>query len=261
MNRAGLVLLFLMWCGSAHCAFELLYSGFPPLDSRLQLTATASLPDANDVGISFGFSPSIFGISDLRSASLGITADVPWGSAYVSIHRTGFALYSEVLVRSGAVWSTGTLHAGAGISAFRVSIEGYGTAYSLGIDMALGVDLATDITWTSAALNVNGATLGRGRGELPQILSSALAYTLSSHVLVLLGISKDLHFPAETHLGVTLTPFPALALTCGLSTNPSRLQAGIRIGLPGAEINYEADTHGVLGLTHLVGLVLFPSSF
>jgi hypothetical protein len=259
MNRTGWSLALLIWCGSAHCAFESLYRSFPVAAPVVPDNSAGPASASRGLSISIDYTPAPFGLTQLQYTSFGITSPVPDGHAHLSILHSGFSLYSELCVRGAVLISLGSVRAGMGLSWCSLSLEGYGTTQSLGIDFGMEMDVAAGVRWNASALNVNGATLGHRQGELPRILSTGIAYSASPRIVIELQVTKDVSFPPETIAGFAYVPLDGVVLSCGLSTNPSLFTAGLSLEVAGIGARYAVITHTVLGLTHRFGLVFVPS--
>ena len=145
---------------------------------------------------------------------------------------------------------------GVTVNYYSLSIQNYGSASAIGLDVGLLIDIADNVTWGFAAMNVNAPRIGSAKEKLPQVLSTGLVYCPIKGGTISASVIKDVHFPVELHIGVEYGVLDVIALRAGTTSDPSTLNAGIGIEYSLAKLDYAFTSHTELGITHQFSLSL-----
>ncbi len=199
------------------------------------------------------FSPSPFDIPQLSTKGVFAAESFDFFNAAAAMTTTGFSLYREVTATITAAKSfDGNFCAGCNINYNYLEIARYGTAGSVGVDIAASLQINDDVRWGFSFLNVNRPTIGITRDELPQVYLTGISCALLPTANVSCAVVKDVRFPVSFRAGTEFSPVEILHLRFAVSSEPSRYFAGIGIHCLLFDVDYGIATHLDLGLTHSV---------
>jgi len=208
--------------------------------------------------LSLFYSPQPFGLKELARGSFSFVEPTTIGTFAASGSRYGFELYREVDIQASfGRMINDMFSAGMSVHYYHLSIERYGSAQAIGVDVGLLAHLTDQIRWGFAAFNVNAPTIGRAKEKLPQVFSTGVAYSPLPEITLAVDLEKDIRYPVELHAGVQYLLLDLLAARVGTTGNPSLLSAGLGIHLSIAQLDYAFADHEDLGPTHQVSLSLY----
>lgn len=206
--------------------------------------------------------PRPFEMKELAFGAAVYVEPTSAGAFGFTASRFGFELYHETrFALSYATDVAPGIRAGASVSYYALSIRNYGSASSIGFDLGVLVDVAEHVQWGFSAFNLNAATIGQAKEKLPQVFATGVTYTPMPEAVLDAGITKDIRFPAELHLGLEYTMLDVLALRAGTTSDPNSLNAGVGVRLSFARFDYAFSSHGELGATHQFSLSLQLGEF
>lgn len=207
--------------------------------------------------MSLFYVPQPFEIKELSHGAVSYVEPTSFGTFAVSGSRLGFELYREtrIAVSYGDEFVK-TVKAGVNLNYYSVSIQNYGSAGTIGIDVGLLIDISDEICWGFAAFNLNAPKIGAAKEKLPQVFSTGITFAPVSEAIIAASIVKDVRFPAELHMGVEYSLLEMIALRAGTTSDPNTLNAGIGIKYSFAQFDYAFSSHGELGVTHQFSLSL-----
>lgn len=252
-----------------HAAFEHLVQGSNSIAMGGATVATLSNPWAafsNPGGLatmdgrvlSLFYSPQPFGLKELAHGSFSFVEPTTIGTFAASGSRYGFELYREVDISvSFGRMINDMFSAGASVHYYHLSIERYGSAQSVGVDVGLHARFTEQILWGFSAFNVNAPTIGSAKEKLPQVFSTGVAYSPIPEVTLAADLEKDIRYPVELHAGVQYQFLDLLAARVGTTADPSILSAGFGIHISLVQLDYAFAGHEDLGPTHQVSLSLY----
>jgi hypothetical protein len=215
-----------------------------------------------NLSVSVGFSPAPFDLPELQTGSAAVVVPFSFGSLFVGAAYSGFRLYREHTFRLGAGSSlSDNLDVGVCLTYYSLGIDRYGNDGTLGLDLGVCVHLGTTLTLGFTALNFTGASIGDFADEIPQVFTIGLSFLATDELAIAADVTKDLHFPAETGVGVEYTSFRVLHLRAGISDSPSTMNAGIGLTTEILQVEYGVRIHPVLGPTHQIGVILLPGAW
>jgi hypothetical protein len=268
MKYICIVLVLCMYC-ETQAAFEHLTQGSNSVAMGGATVAEPNNPWAafsNPGGLgamdgrvlSLYYSPQPFGLKELAHGSFSFIEPTAIGTFAASGSRYGFDLYREVdmQVSFGRMISN-MFSAGASVHYYHLSIERYGSAQAVGIDVGLLAHLTDQIRWGFAAFNVNAPTIGSAKEKLPQVFSTGVAYSPMPEVTLAVDLEKDIRYPVELHAGVQYIFLDLLAARVGTTGDPSILSAGLGIHYSLIQFDYAFTNHEDLGATHQMSLSLY----
>jgi len=199
-----------------------------------------------------------FGLSALRYGASHVAVPLEWGTLSSGLSTFGFDEYREIHASAGYAYAVpfGTarrVRLGTTVRYYHTSIEGYGNAGTVGLNLGLGVSLLRSLHLAAHATNVNGATLVNGE-PLPRTLAVGLYYDALDSVQITADLFKDVRFPMSVRGGLEVTPVGPLALRAGVTTTPVRFAGGAGVHLGPLRADVAAEQHQTLGWSPSVSL-------
>ena len=180
------------------------------------------------------------------------------GAFALSGSRFGFDLYREVDLQFSYGRDINDLFSvGGSVHYYHLSIERYGSASTLGVDVGMVARFTDQVQWGFTAFNVNGPAIGTARERLPQVFATGLAYLPIPEDMLVADLEKDIRYPVELHAGVQYSLLDLIALRVGTMSEPSVLSAGLGIHYSLIQLDYAFTNHVDLGPTHQVSLSVF----
>lgn len=273
LNVAKLVLLYkslaaclliLATASTASAAFEI-----GPETSRRIVLSPRSLSFAHIEGLWYnpawisrlrnfggcaGYSPGMFGLRELSSASLGATMPTGFGTAGIALVTSGFDAYREVSL--GAVWSTTVtdqFSAGGRLNLHRLDISNYGGATAWSLDAGVTGEMIPQVTLSAYARNIFGNSIGRSSEPLPREFSLGLVWSPGG-LQIGVGADSDVRFPVSLRCALEYAVLDAFTLNGGVASGPSEFTLGGTARIGAFEVRYSALVHPELGVTHFFGL-------
>ena len=204
---------------------------------------------------SFFYSPSPFDLPQLSTGGMFSIFPFEPLTAGIAVTSTGFSLYREITATAIVAKSfSGVFSAGCNINLNHLAIARYGSAFSVGIDVAASIQVNDDVRWGVSLLNINRPTIGVEKDELPQLFLTGISCELLSNASVSCTLIKDVRYPLSVRTGARFSPFEAIDFRFGVSSEPSRYFAGVGIHYSSISFDYSVATHADLGLTHSIGI-------
>lgn len=192
-----------------------------------------------------------FGLSALRYGAAHVTVPVKWGTLSSGASTFGFEKYREVHVSAGYAHSfqfgtTRSVHLGATARYHHTSIEGFGSAGTLAVNVGFVLTLLRSLQLGAHATNVNGGALVEGE-SIPRTLAVGLDYEALEQMRVLVDVFKDVRYSTAVRGGIEVYPVSALALRAGITTTPVRFMGGVGVRLGPLRADVAAEQHQELG--------------
>jgi len=201
--------------------------------------------------LSLTYAPQQFGLSELARGAFSYVEPTNIGSFALSGTRFGFILYREVEFRFAfGTEITPAFSVGASVDYYHLTVERYGSASTIGLDVGMVLTVSEEVRWGFAASNINAPTLGDEKEKLPQVFSTGVSYQPFYGGAIIVDLVKELQFPVELRAGIEYTVFDLIALRGGASSDPSLLCAGVGVHYDAFCIDYAFTNHVDLGITH-----------
>ncbi|MBI2428017.1 MAG: hypothetical protein HYV29_04355 [Ignavibacteriales bacterium] len=218
----------------------------------------AALSNVSSFRSAVFYSPSPFQLPQLTNYGLLAADNFGVVKGGVSFSSFGFSLYKETF-GSLSVAYTGMTNFSFGItvSLYHLSIESYGSALKLGIDIGSIYSLTEELNIGFALNNLNGATYEED-DDIPQIILAGLSYRIIEEAVVNVDLVKDIRYEPTYRAGIEFEPHDIVVVRSGFQGKPSRLFAGIGFTVTRFTIDYGVATHDDLGLTHSIGISFIP---
>ena len=206
-------------------------------------------------GAEVGYTPGMFGLRELSSASAGAAISTKLGTVGIMVVSSGFEAYREFT--AGGVFADRIgerLKYGFRLNVHRLDIMNYGAATTLSLDAGVNTEVLDHVVLSAFAYNVFDSKIGSSREPLPQGFSLAVAYQPIEVLTLGLGADADLHFPASARGVVEYAFSEAIAVNGSFETQPNAFALGARIHTGMFTAHYQALIHPILGLTHFFGI-------
>jgi len=203
------------------------------------------------------YSPAPFGLTELANGYAAYLEPFEFGSVAVGGMTYGFDLYRESKFIAGYSYNyENTFFAGAAINYQTVSIQNYGSAGALYLNLGGLVYILNNLRWGFSVSNINRATYGNDDDQIPMILSTGFSYDMIENFTFNFAIEKDISYKPSLQFGINYDIIEYLSLRIGAANEPARYTAGVGINYSIFSLDYAVFTHQDLGLTHQAGIVL-----
>ena len=203
------------------------------------------------------FSPSPFGMSELKNAYAAFSHPMNFGAIAVGGMIYGFELYKETQMSLGGSYNyDDRFFIGVVFNYKNFTVKNYGSKNTMIFDIGVLVKLTEDLHFGFIYKNITRASLISETDELPVELSSGLSYKIIDNCTASLAIEKDIRYKASPRLGIDYAIIQYLAIRMGFAKNPNLYSFGIGINYSLFNFNYAVVTHQQLGLTHQVGVII-----
>ncbi len=214
-----------------------------------------ALVSVGDRTVSLFYSPQPFGLKELASGSFSFLEPMQIGTFALSGTRFGFELYREVtLTASYSRMFEEIFACGVNVNYYSLSIQNYGSASAIGIDVGLLITISDELQWGCAASNLNAPRIGAAKEKLPQGFSTGVCYRPTPNATLVADIFKDIRYETELHIGIEYSVLDLVDIRGGTAGGPSTLTAGVGIHYSLLELDYAFTNHPDLGMTHQASL-------
>jgi hypothetical protein len=217
----------------------------------------AGLAQPHRTGAGFFYQPGLFGLPELATFGAGVSTRV--GDVGVAVHAVSFgcALYRETTMGLACGRGiAGTLALGLRARMQRLSIQGYGSAMAIVLDVGARVQCSDMIALAATFDNVASSQLGRTGESLPQQLTCGMMYTPAIPVRLFLSTRKEMLSPLEVHCGIEVEVAEPLTVRFGAIDNPTIVSFGLAVCVTSLTMEYGCSYHWVLGATHEIGITV-----
>ncbi len=216
----------------------------------------AGLAQMNWREIGVYYSPAPFGFTELANGFVAYNEPFSFGNLTIGGMNYGFDLYKENKIVIGYSYNyLNTIFAGVAFNYHTVSIQRYGNDASFYLDVGALVYLNNNLRWGFSWHNINRATFGTEKDQIPTIFNSGFSYDLLSNFSINLAVEKELKYNASFRFGIEYDIIKYLTIRTGFSNEPSRYSTGIGINYSNFSLDYAMFTNQDLGLTHQAGIV------
>jgi hypothetical protein len=145
---------------------------------------------------------------------------------------------------------------------FGYSANLYSLSYhELGSEMAVGINagmiaiLHQRTRMGFMLSNINKPKMGESeKHEIPQMLAVGLAYIPYQGVITAIDLKKNWEGATELRSGVEVEIHPVFKLRMGVRNNPASYSFGAGFEMLGVTLDYGANSHAVLNITHHISL-------
>jgi hypothetical protein len=150
---------------------------------------------------------------------------------------------------------------GIACSYYALTVQGYGNAGTVGFDIGAIAALGRSIRLGAVAANINAPVIGTCREKLPQMLSLAAAIDILPRFSFSAELVRDARFPLSLRCGVEYRPLNSFSLSFGAAGDPAIVGGGFSVAFSKIRLEYAAQYHQQLGVSHFVSLLFTFSDF
>jgi len=198
-----------------------------------------------------------FGLREVDLASIAAAVKIAGLGCGLAIVDFGNSVYHDryyhaALARSFGSDSRFAFSIGAQLK--HLSIQGYGSAMALGVNLGTAFQLNSKMRWGIFLNNVNQPRIGAAREKLPPFGYAGMAFSPRDDWTLQLDFYREFGFADEIRFGAEARVLPMLLLRLGAATNPDRFGAGFTIDLSKAALHAAANTHSDLGTTQFYAI-------
>jgi hypothetical protein len=200
------------------------------------------------------YSPAPFGLKEMATGNLAYVEPFSFGSVALGGMYYGFNLYKEVKISAAVSYKFNNLSIGSTLNYHTVKIDRYGSDGSAYIDIGMILKLTEEINWGVSLQNVNRASFGKEKNQIPVIYLTGIAARITPGFSLYLAVGKELKYKPEIKVGFEYDIVEYLTIRSGFNNYPSSYSAGIGINYNKLSLDYSFFTHQDLGITHQAGL-------
>ncbi len=259
MRIISIIITFVFFTSGCLATFDDLGVGARPQGLAGAFVATAGDADAilfNPAGLSSLqrgytlFYSQPYGLSGLSSGWIAAVQRIGHGSLGLGFKGLGNDLYRE----NSFILSYGQrikyLSLGANMRLLNLSIEGYGSAYTLGLDLGLHSTLAPKLQWGAFLRNINSPHIGHAKEEIPQTFTAGLCLQPSPNFALEFDLYQDIRYEPQLRMGLEYSPYRSVQTRVGWRSPPGRFSLGGGVTWQGMRFDYALLNHWQLGLSH-----------
>ena len=203
------------------------------------------------------YSPAPFGLTELANGYIAYNEPFSFGSLAVGGMTYGFDLYRETKILLGYSYNyENKFFGGVAVNYLTTSIQNYGSDGAFFINVGVLAYLSERLRLGFTFENVNRASIGNEKDQVPVVLRSGISYDLLEEFSLNIAAEKDVKYNPSFHFGFEYNVIEHLSLRSGFSNEPSRYSAGVGLNYSIFSLDYAFFTHPDLGLTHQAGLVI-----
>jgi competence ComEA-like helix-hairpin-helix protein len=196
-----------------------------------------------------------FGMTELSSASAQAGYQKDKLGLAAGFGTTGSALYRENVIKASVSFRPlKQAGFGLGISGYNLSVQRYGSANALGLDLGIMGCPLENLTLAAAARNINRPRIGSSGEEIAQWLDWGLSYILMDRLTYAFQVQSQRGYNSQARFGQEYRYNSHLALRAGFSSQPQSFSFGLGLSLKRMRLDYAVKTHSSLGLSHCLTL-------
>ena len=211
--------------------------------------------DHREIGVFF--SPSPFGMTELRNVFAAYCEPMSFGSLAIGAMTYGFDLYRENKITFGFSFNyEKKIYFGTAGNYKNISIKKYGSKNAVIFDLGIIAILTDELHLGFSYRNISRTSLSSDNDELPVIFQSGLSYKIISNCTLSFAVEKDIRYKASPRFGIDYRIIKYLSLRSGFSKEPDKYSFGLGIHYLSFNFNYAFFTHQELGITHQVGVII-----
>ncbi len=192
-----------------------------------------------------------FGMTGLTAASAKAGYQREKLGLAAGLSTMGSALYRENAIKTAVSFRPFKQAGfGLGISGYNLSIQSYGSANALGLDLGIIGSPLENLTLAAVAKNFNRPRIGNSDEEIAQWLDWGIAYSLLNQLTVAFQLQSQQGYNSQLRFGQEYRYNRHLALRAGFSSQPSSFSFGLGLFVRRLRTDYAVKTHSSLGLGH-----------
>ena len=203
------------------------------------------------------YSPAPFGLTELSNGYIAYNEPLSTGAVSFGAMTYGFELYRESKIIAGFSYNyLNKFFAGIALNYHSVSIRNYGNANVLYINIGGLAYLTKDIRWGFSFHNLNRATLGDEKDQVPVVFNSGFSFNVIENLSMNAAIEKELIQNPSILFGIDYEVMKYISIRTGFQNEPSMFTAGVGINYSYFSLDYAVFSHPDLGFTHQAGIII-----
>lgn len=198
-----------------------------------------------------------FGMPELRQGGMAVVWPIRFASIAAEALTFGFDAFRTTTSRlsvAGRLTEIGGLIGGVSIAAHTVSIDGFGSASAVTLNLGWMMMPRPGFSIGGSIYNLHGGRWAPDE-ELRQVMRIGVAYSTPFATLAF-DLEKDQRADASARGGVEFPLVPALHLRSGAATSPTRVAMGAGVRTGRLEFDFAAERHQDLGWTPAMSMSL-----
>ena len=208
---------------------------------------------SREVGIFF--SPSPFGLKELRNAYAAYNEPFEDFSLAIGYKNYGFELYRENEFMLGVSSNLiKKFNIGAALSFYTLAIKKYGQANFYLLNIGNNFEIDSSLTFAYAVRNIY-LTDYNDAIKKPLAFETGFAYRLHN-VVTTASILKELKYEVSYAIGIDYKVIKYLNIRAGFRSYPQSYSFGVGLNYLMLQFNYAGYYNFYLGLTHQVDVIL-----
>lgn len=226
-------------------------------DAFSLFTNPSGLAQMNWIEGGIFYSPSPFGVKELSNTFFAASIPTEYGSLGFGVTTYGFELYKEnkfVLAYSNRYAKN--FFYGVSLSLNHLSIKNYGKDNAFTFSLGALYYISPDLRFAFAADNLNKASWGKEKNQIPTAYRSGISYDVLQNVSLNVAVESEVGFNPSLQCGINYDINEYFSLRSGFSNEPTKYSAGFGVQYSQFEIDYAIFTHQELGLTHQFTVLL-----
>jgi hypothetical protein len=187
----------------------------------------SGLGQLNKRYLSLYYEPSVFGLKEISTAAITYAEAFKFGTIGIGLRSFGFDLYreSKITLAFGDSYRE-MMFWGVGLNYYNLSISGYGSASTTGIDAGALVKFGEYLSWGFSARNIAGAKIGSSKQTISRTYVTGFRFNPLDMTNILIEVEKDVEQPVCVRFGAEISPVRMLNVRAGISSEPVSYSAG-----------------------------------
>ncbi len=210
---------------------------------------------SREIGIFY--SPSPFGLKEMANTFIAYNEPFTFGNIAIGAMYYGFDLYNELKISAGYSNSIyNEFSFGLALNLHSVNIRNYGSDLVFYINTGMRMKIIEEIYFGFTISNLNRATFGSEKNQIPSIIKTGLGYCPAGNILFAFAFEKESDYKENISLGIDYNIIDPISIRSGFSTSISKFSGGIGIHYSVFNLNYAFIYHNDLGITHQTDLII-----
>lgn len=194
----------------------------------------------------------------------GLTAAMPVGNGTMAVGFQSFGYSQFRESQYGLAYAmrlSEELNIGVGLDYSALQIgEGYGSTSAFLVQLGFQYDLNDKLKIAGHVFNPTRSKLNDYDDErIPSVLRGGINYEVSTRVIILAEVAKDVDQKASTRIGLTYWPSEQFVLRAGVRTAPVETSFGFGARFSAVQIDLASSYHYVLGFSPSIALTFNAS--
>jgi hypothetical protein len=225
-------------------------------DAFAAFNNVAALASQKDLSLCF-FSSMYYGTPGLFTLGAGLNSHILKGTASLNFYRFGDDLFNEHKVGLGYSHKIRFVSLGIQINYIQYKIEGYGSSGLAVLEFGGIVTILPELHFGAYIFNPTQSDPYRDRsGILPMFLKTGLSYRPVTNLMLNIEYQYYLFIKSSLSIGMEYVIREKVAVRTGITLWTLRSTFGIGF-MPGKfQVNYAADVHPLLGISHEFSITL-----